>query len=172
MTSLKNLIFLLFAWHIFVISSLRLSLFNLFFSRSVYFLSFAWSYSVSWACHYTGRKSQKRKKAIRKDEKMPHERTEKNNKKKTLPEKKTKRNNARRKDKITKRRQANRRKIKDLNGVFFGMIFSSFRMAFSPFVWQISLFCLFCLAFFRFFAFSRGVFSLFRLFTWHFSTFN
>ena len=37
-------------------------------------------------------------------------------------------------------------------------------MAFSPFVWQISLF--------RLFAFPRGVFSLFRLFAWHFSTFK
>ena len=65
------------------------------------------------------------------------------------------RNNARRKDGITKRSQAKRRKTRVENGVISHGVFRLFALVFRHFAWRFSLFRLFARRYF--------VFSLFRL---------
>ena len=69
---------------------------------------------------------------------------------------------------MTKKRQAKRRKIRDLNGVISHGVFSSFRARFSSFRVAHFVFSSFRLALFRLFVISLGVFSLFRLFAWRY----
>ena len=87
MTSFKNLIFLLFAWHIFVISSFRLPLFNLFVFRVAFiFCLLRGVISSLWRAIKPGAKTKSEKKPLEKTKKC-HTNGRKKQQQKTLPEK-------------------------------------------------------------------------------------
>ena len=149
-------LFRIFAWRPFVISSFRLAFFCYFvFSRGVFsfFRLFAWRFFVFssfrlalWLGHAKRR----------------------NNEKKTPREITKRRNNAWRKDEITKRHQAKKAKNKSLKWRCFAWRFFFFSRSFSSFCVEHFVISSFRLALFRLFVVSLGVFSLFRLFAWHY----